>query len=141
MPHQCVRCGTIYDDGSSDILKGCSCGARLFFYVRKDALKKAEEVTKKLTPQEKEVIERDVLDIVGEERASEEQPIILDFESIRVVEPGKFELDLVHLFKKDPLVYKVGDGKYIIDLPTTFSQMKVKYAKKSAGSKKKRAKK
>jgi len=124
MPHQCVRCGKLYDDGSTEILKGCSCGARLFFFVRKDAVKKAEEITKNLTPVEKEAIEKDVLDIVGEERIREEQPIILDFESIRAVEPGKFELDLVHLFKKDPLIYKVGEGKYIIDLPTTFSQMK-----------------
>ena len=141
MPHQCVRCGTIYDDGSSDILKGCSCGARLFFFVKKDAIKKAEEITKKLTPTEKEVIERDVLDIVGEERIKEDQPIILDFESIRVVEPGKFELDLVHLFKKDPLIYKVGDGKYIIDLPTTFNQMKGQAPKKEPIKKKRKAKK
>ena len=126
MPHQCVRCGTVYGDGSAEILKGCPCGARLFFYIRNDAVQKAEEVTKKLTPHEKEVIERDVLDIVGEERIKEDQPIILDFESIRAVEPGKFELDLVHLFKKDPLIYKMGEGKYIIDLPTTFNQMKLR---------------
>jgi len=133
MPHQCVRCGTIYGDGSAEILNGCSCGARLFFFVRKEVIKKAEEITKKLTPTEKEVIERDVLDIVGEERVKEDQPIILDFESIRVVEPGKFELDLVHLFKKDPLIYKVGEGKYIIDLPTTFNQMKKKRNGNSKG--------
>ena len=30
MPHQCVRCNTFYDDGSNVILKGCSCGGRLF---------------------------------------------------------------------------------------------------------------
>jgi len=120
MPHRCVRCGTLYDDGSSTILKGCSCGARLFFFVRKEALEKSEEITKKLTREEKKQIEQDILEIAGEERAKEEKPIILDFESIRSVEPGKFELDLVHLFKKDPLVYKMGEGKYIIDLPSTF---------------------
>ncbi|MBW3022916.1 Zn-ribbon domain-containing protein [Candidatus Woesearchaeota archaeon] len=130
MPHQCVRCGTLYEDGASEILKGCSCGSRLFFFVRKDAVKKAEEVTKKLTTEEKKAIEKDVLDIVGEERAKEDQPIILDFESINVLEPGQFELDLVHLFKKDPLIYKVGDGKYIIDLPTTFNHVKKLKAKK-----------
>ena len=35
MPHQCVRCGTFYDDASKEILEGCSCGAKLFFYVKK----------------------------------------------------------------------------------------------------------
>lgn len=126
MPHRCVRCGTLYDDGSSTILKGCSCGAKLFFFVKKEALEKSEEVTKKLTREEKKQIEKDILDIAGEERLKEEQPIILDFESIRSVEPGKFELDLVHLFKKDPLIYKVGEGKYIIDLPSTFGISKGK---------------
>jgi len=123
MPHRCVRCGTLYDDGSSYILKGCPCGSRLFFYVKPEALKRVEEVTKKLTDADKKQIEKDVLNIVGEERASEEQPIILDFESINVIGPGKFELDLVHLFHKDPLIYKVGEGKYIIDLPQTFKSV------------------
>ncbi len=124
MPHQCVRCGSLYDDGSEQILKGCTCGAKLFFFVKKESLKKAESIVKKLTPEEKRQIETDVLELVEEERTKEEQPIILDFESINVVEPGKFELDLVHLFKKDPLVFKVGEGKYVIDLASAFSKRK-----------------
>ncbi|MBS3143917.1 hypothetical protein J4446_03535, partial [Candidatus Woesearchaeota archaeon] len=32
MPHQCVRCGNMYEDGSEEILKGCSCGSRFFFF-------------------------------------------------------------------------------------------------------------
>ena len=31
MPHQCVRCNKFYDDGSIEIIKGCTCGGRLFF--------------------------------------------------------------------------------------------------------------
>ena len=135
MPHQCVRCGTLYQDGSDSILKGCSCGARLFFFVRKEALEKAKEITTQLTVTQKEQIEEDVLELVGEERQEEEQPIVLDFEAIRVLEPGKFELDLVHLFKKDPLVYKIGEGKYVIDLASTFKTMKEDNEK---GEKKKR---
>jgi predicted nucleic acid-binding Zn-ribbon protein len=45
-------------------------------------------------------------------------------EAIRILKPGKYELDLVHLFKNDPLVYKVGEGKYIIDLIRSFSPSK-----------------
>jgi len=44
MPHQCVRCNTFYDDGAKEILHGCSCGARLFFYVRKEKLEKAKDL-------------------------------------------------------------------------------------------------
>ena len=61
----------------------------------------------------------------------EEAPVVLDIESVRVLKPGKFEIDLVHLFnKKNPLVYKLEEGKYIIDIAETF--------KRSADSKKKR---
>ena len=57
MPHQCVRCGNIFEDGSSEILSGCSCGARLFFYVRKDALEKAKTVQENLTEKDRKLAE------------------------------------------------------------------------------------
>lgn len=119
MPHQCVRCGKFYDDGSQELLKGCSCGGKLFFFIKKERLQKAKEVTASLTPQEKKQIEKDIYDIAGMD-IDRTEPVILDIETIRVLQPGKYELDLVHLFKKDPLIYKVGEGKYIIDLISTF---------------------
>ncbi len=121
MPHQCVRCNTFYQDGSSEILKGCSCGGKLFFYIKKEKLEKANEMVTNLSDEQKEQIEKDVLDIMGVEE--EQQPVVLDLESIRVSEPGKYEIDLVHLFKGEPLVYKVGEGKYIIDLLRSFSEI------------------
>ena len=124
MPHQCVRCGTLYDDGSKEILSGCKCGARLFFYIKKERLEQAKEISDNLSKKEKKQIEDDVLDIVGRDR-EEETPVVLDLESIRVLKPGKFELDLVHLFnKKEPLVYKLDEGKYIIDIAETFKRNK-----------------
>jgi len=49
-----------------------------------------------------------------------EIPVILDLESIRVLKPGKFEIDVVNLFsRKRPLIYKLEEGKYIIDLAST----------------------
>ena len=122
MPHQCVRCGTIYDDGANELLKGCSCGARLFFYIKKDKLKDIQEKTTKLTLEQKKQIEKDVFDLIGDD-VDKDQPVILDFESIRVLEPGKYELDLIHLFKKEPLVFKLDEGKYMIDLIETFKSI------------------
>ena len=112
MPHQCVRCNKIYENASKEILKGCSCGAKMFFFIKK--LKQTEQQGIKLSKKEKKQIETDIKEIVGEEEI--ETPIILDFESVRVVKTGKYELDLVSLFKKKPLIYKMGDGKYMIDL-------------------------
>ena len=124
MPHQCVRCNTFYQDGDKAILHGCTkCGTKLFFFVKKEALEKAKEVNVSLSKNEKVQLEKDILELVGDE-IEDNQPVILDFESIRCMQPGKYELDLVKLFKSDPLVYKLADGKYVIDLPKTFSMGK-----------------
>lgn len=119
MPHQCVKCGKLYEDGSQELLTGCSaCEGKFFFYVKKANLEKAREITESLTLEEKEQMEKDVLDLVGEE-IKEDQPVILDLESIRVVKPGKYEIDLIDLFNGKPLVYKLADGKYMIDIVST----------------------
>ncbi|MFC1696833.1 Zn-ribbon domain-containing protein [Nanoarchaeota archaeon] len=120
MPHQCVRCGIMYNDTSIEIIEGCPCGAKLFFYIKKKALEKQEELPQ-LSKKEKVQIEKDVLDIIGQEEP--DKPVILDIESIKIIKPGKFELDLVQLFnKKQPLVYKLEDGKYVIDIAESFSK-------------------
>jgi predicted nucleic acid-binding Zn-ribbon protein len=123
MPHQCVRCNTFYDDGSEEILKGCPCGGKLFFYVRKEKLEESKKIlaAAKLSEKDKDQIETDVFELVGSE-IDEEEPIVLDLEAIRVLKPGKYELDLVHLFKGDPLIFKLEEGKYMIDLVETFKR-------------------
>ena len=122
MPHQCVRCGTIYDDGAGEILKGCSCGAKLFFFIKKKHLEESKELITNLSHEEKTQMEHDVFELVGA-KPEGEKPVVLDFESVRVLKPGQYLLDLVNLFKKDqPLVFKLADGKYIIDIPGTFKK-------------------
>lgn len=122
MPHQCVRCSTFYEDGATEILKGCQCGGRLFFYVKKEKLQEAQEKTVQLSMKEKEEIEKDVFDLVGSD-IDKDAPVVLDLEAIRVLKPGKYELDLVHLFRNEPLIFKLEEGKYMIDLIETFKQM------------------
>ncbi len=123
MPHQCVRCNKFYPDGSEEILKGCPCGCRLFFYVKREHIKEAKEVASNLSEDEKIQMEHDVKEVLHME-ADADRPVILEFESIRVVGPGKYELDLVHLFKKDPLIIKIDEGKYMIDLGQAFKSIK-----------------
>lgn len=120
MPHQCVKCGTIFKDGSNDLLRGCeNCGSKFFFYVKKESLEKAKEITSKLTAEDKKQIETDVMEIIGDENL-EDHPVVLDLESIRILKPGKYELDIVDLFKGKPLIYKLDEGKYLIDIASTF---------------------
>lgn len=121
MPHQCVRCGTFFEDGSVDIIKGCSCGGKLFFFVKKERMDEIKNASFKLTKKEKKQIEKDVFDIIGIEQ-DRDKAVVLDLEAIRVIKPGKYELDLVNLFKDQPLIYRVGEGKYMIDLPESFKR-------------------
>ncbi|MAE42687.1 hypothetical protein CMO93_02865 [Candidatus Woesearchaeota archaeon] len=127
MPHQCVRCNTFYDDGAEELLKGCGCGGRLFFFIKQEKLDDIKKITEEsnLSKKDKEQIEQDIFELVGSD-VDRDQPVILDLEAIRILKPGRYELDLVHLFKKEPLIFKLEDGKYMIDLVQSFDKFRKK---------------
>jgi predicted nucleic acid-binding Zn-ribbon protein len=114
-----VRCSRIIPPGSRELLDGCKeCGSHFFFYIREDQMKEVKNKIINIPIEEKKQVEKDIREMVGITDAS--APVILDIESIRVTGEGKFELDIVKLFKKDrPLIYKLEEGKYIIDLAST----------------------
>lgn len=122
----------MYEDGAKEILVGCSsCSSKLFFFIRKDKFDEIQKKTVNLNKKERQQIEDDIYDLVG--GREKEDPVVLDLESIRVLKPGKYELDLVNLFNNQPLVYKLEEGKYMVDVVETF--------KKAADEKKKKGKK
>lgn len=124
MPHQCVRCGKLYTEGSSVILSGCECGSKLFYFVRKEIVNdvKKDKTLAGLSDSDREKIEADIYQIIGDE-VDKNIPVILDIESVKVTEPGKFELDIVNLFnKKQPIVYRLEEGKYVIDLANSLNR-------------------
>ena len=99
MPHQCLNCGEIFDDGSPHLLKGCpKCGGKRFFYIKKP-----------LTDEERE---RRIKELLKEES---DKP-----ETIVIEEPGRYRLDIKSLLE-DELIIIQKDGSYIIHLPSLFS--------------------
>ncbi len=123
MPHQCVKCSKIIPAGSRELLKGCAeCGGRFFFYVRDEQLEKIRlNPIIEISDEEKENVEKDIREIAG--ITEDDIPVILDLESVRAIGEGKFEIDVVNLFnKKRPLIYKMEEGKYIIDLASTLNR-------------------
>ena len=116
MPHQCTKCGEIYPAGDKAIIEGCRmCDSHFFFYIRDEQLNKIKENPVELPDKDREKIEKDIRELAKIE--DDAIPVILDIESIRVISPGKYEIDVVNLFNKDrPIIFKVGDGKYVIDL-------------------------
>jgi predicted nucleic acid-binding Zn-ribbon protein len=126
MPHQCVKCGRVIPVATKELLEGCAnCKSKFFFYIREEQLEAAKEKLIEIPEKEKTKIEKDVRDIAGIKE--EDVPVILDFESVRITGSGKFEIDLAKIFnKKRPLVYKLEEGKYIIDLSTALSEKEEK---------------
>ncbi len=130
MPHKCVHCAKIYPNASRELLEGCSCGSKFFLFVRDEQLKKSQETEEKiieLVETDKEKVEQEIREMIG--AVDEDAPIILDLESVRVLGHGKFQIDIINLFRKDrPLIYKLEEGKYIIDIASTLMNIKDKKA-------------
>ncbi|MBR9704308.1 hypothetical protein GOV12_02770 [Candidatus Pacearchaeota archaeon] len=127
MPHQCVHCGEIYPDAAEELLKGCKCSSKFFYYINKKKLdeldkindSEIEQTLTQLNKADKEQIEQDIREITGM-KDEPDKPVVLDLESVRVLGPGKFEIDLINLFsKKRPIIYRLEEGKYVIDLSSS----------------------
>ncbi len=118
MPYKCVHCSSVFKDGANEVLSGCACGSKFFFYIKEEKIRlmaQREKDLVNLSPSEKKQIEEDVREIAG--ITDEDKLVFLDFESVKVVKPGKYLLDLGKLFSTNKLrIYQLEDGKYIVDL-------------------------
>jgi predicted nucleic acid-binding Zn-ribbon protein len=136
MPHKCTRCGREFRDGSTDILKGCpSCGGKKFLFIReehrhKDVLE--EKTIQEIATETKE----EVLEVVETpETAADPRGRV---ESIRILAPGSYELNLKKLAETGDMVVGLGkDAKYMVDI----SSMGRKEEKEEKEGKKGRKKK
>ena len=65
MPHQCLKCGKIFEEGSSELLKGCpECNGNRFFYTKEPLSENertsiSEDLEKDLTSQ--------IMELIGEQ--------------------------------------------------------------------------
>ncbi|ABS56747.1 conserved hypothetical protein [Methanoregula boonei 6A8] len=137
MPHKCTKCGREYKDGSTEILKGCaSCGGKKFLYVKEADIHK--DVFEEKTIEEiKDESKEEILEVVEPEikgKAKKEVEMFDRVETIRIVGPGSYELNIEKMAKSDERIVGVGgeEGSYIIDLMSMA---------KDAAPKKKKAKK
>jgi uncharacterized protein len=111
MAHTCAKCGKVYPDSSAEILRGCSCGGRKFYFERPDAQKRS--ITTTLQEQEPRAAE--------ESPAVPEKPVREDrfsrVESIRILGPGTYELNIEKMAESDDRVVGLGtEGSYAVDL-------------------------
>ena len=73
MPHQCLKCGLIFEEGSSQLLKGCpDCGGNRFFFTKepldeKQRIAKEENVSKDINSVMMDLMKEQNKDIVDKE--------------------------------------------------------------------------
>jgi hypothetical protein len=116
MPHKCTKCGREYKAGSTEILKGCaSCGGKKFLYVKDTEINK-DVLEEKSISEIADESREDILEIV-EPKKKEQVEMYDRVETIRIVSPGTYELNLEKMAQSDQRIVSVGkEGNYIIDL-------------------------
>jgi len=116
MPHKCTKCGREYKDGSTEILKGCaSCGGKKFLYVKETELNK-DVLEEKSIDEIAQESREDILEI-PEPKSRQEVQMYDRVETIRIVAPGTYELNIEKMAQSDERIVSVGkEGSYLVDL-------------------------
>jgi len=116
MPHKCTQCGREFEDGSTKILKGCpSCGGKKFLYIR-EAERHDDVLKEKSIDEIARETGEDVLE-VREDRRRKEIEGFERIESIRILGPGSYELNLDKMARSDEIVVGLEkEGRYVVDI-------------------------
>jgi predicted nucleic acid-binding Zn-ribbon protein len=135
MPHRCVKCGKEYKEASFEVLKGCGqCGGKKFLYTRAHPAGEPGKPTtrpgKTDRPEPAPPVSGTGKEPVLPEKKGTAVPVPEGdrVESIRIVSPGTYELNIAKMAESDERVVATGgDGSYMVDL---FSMMKPRRKKK-----------
>lgn len=120
MSHQCIRCGSVYENNDSSILSGCNCGSVFFAYIKSqkdvEKLKKIEEeLEKQQTTLESEV----------EKQVKSAEPKF-GVETIKIPQEGVYEINIDALMRNQPLIVLKKDETYLIHLSSVFEKVRVR---------------
>ena len=156
MSHKCLRCGNIYQDNDSNILRGCTnCGSIFFLYMKtqqeEQQLKKTEEeLQQKDTTFEEELAKQlqekkaEPLAAMEEVRYEVELPQMpkmsrkaakeakkirapkFGIETIRVPREGVYEINIEALLEKRPIIVLEKGKVYFIHLPSAFEKVRAR---------------
>lgn len=148
MAHQCTNCGNIYENGDEQILEGCDCGSKKFQFVEnvsdleqtdaqefnpntaqneaRKSVATAEEIegARGTEEQDDEITDSDVPNQEVKVNKDPEQlkdELNSQFEGIRILEQGKYQINLMQLYKNNTQVISIQeDGKYIINVSEAY---------------------
>lgn len=115
MPHRCMNCGKVYEDGSEELIDGCECGSSLFMYEQ-------EIEEDEITEDEKKEVKSEIEEMAAEGiEEREDIKFEFDLDSISVEEEGVYTINLSRLLKEIPLIIRKREGTYHIQLPSAFN--------------------
>lgn len=126
MPHKCTRCEGLFKDGAAIILNGCpKCGWNKFLYVREEAGNKVD------SPYPASKFIKEVDELLGnkvakpESKEAKQEEVGERVESVRILSPGSYELNLESLLERNEIVMALKeDGTYLVHLPSVFQKKK-----------------
>ncbi len=125
MPHRCVECNNTLESGELDLDTGCPvCGGRKFQYfrVKNDKEKEPGKLTAAGPRQEKARGHGEAPKPVTEDK----KPARDRIESVRILEKGRYDINLPILLSRKELVMSKEDGVYVVDLPSALKTPKKK---------------
>lgn len=145
MPYKCNVCGATYLESSKELrdvmLRGsCTCGKRFLMYIRskqerpvafdptpEDKIMEPSPYLPQETPYKtpakaeiKPAGEKGPLDWLGQgfvKAAKPDEPMFLSIETIKILEDGKYQIDVTSLMGGKPVIVKDANGVYYIDVP------------------------
>lgn len=130
MPHRCAECGTVFSDAGR-LKDGCPvCGCAKFFFESGRVREKPQASTPAPAPaplpEQKRQIPQKTPAPPVEIKKDDKQPAD-SLESIRILEPGRYDLNLSRLAESDDRVVKVGtEETYRLDLHSMIRKKKKK---------------
>ncbi|RJS70846.1 MAG: hypothetical protein CW694_06685 [Candidatus Syntrophoarchaeum sp. WYZ-LMO15] len=126
MPHKCIGCGRIFDKNDEAILVGCpECGANRFLFIREGEIPgdRDQPDIDQIKEDEASAKVEEIIDRI--EKTIEDDSIFTRLESVRILEPGTYEVNLESLLERDEIILALKeDGSYVIHLPSIFARFK-----------------
>lgn len=119
MPHRCAGCNTLFPDARY-LKDGCPvCGSGKFIFekgrTRKETKNQETETETVISPPVPENPNNPKVKPDTHSHKEDQDPDSI--ESIRILEPGRYDLNLTRLIESDDRVVKVGsDDNYCLDL-------------------------
>jgi hypothetical protein len=127
MPHQCLKCGRVFEEGSSELLKGCpECGGNRFFFTKQPLDEKerniiGDKVNNDITSRIMESLsDKHGVSIIPKEiRKILEDKIIKNVEEDARVKMGQGTLEMIDEEQRRSIIEKIESEANRFDSPET----------------------